>query len=344
MAADGKNAMTAFHDGTRHAPADAVPMAPLPDHGNVNSTWWQALWDRHAHITTPLRRRGLQCDIEFGLSAYMVCVALPDDSYLIVSPPQEPPSSRPPGDPEGWTVTRQHPCDHELFEFIYDSVPSADPGAPERPEVRNGGSASHLIEAIDQRLAQLGLLHVSPSPTGSPLVYTAPRSPAPEPLDLFNVAQDGTLHDSDIIAASETAGPSAGSAARTDRTTTYVYGDALLALTDRLNGTESYAETAALLGQVLEPTHGLLERLGEFFEAAGEKAKEAEQDEGFDLSYDLADAAAEMRNLGEVLHVAEDRMRTLTAPPQSHRPAASPTHASRLPVPALAQARPQHTR
>ncbi|MEV7955278.1 hypothetical protein [Streptomyces sp. NPDC088141] len=133
-------------------------------------------------------------------------------------------------------------------------------------------------------------------------------------------------------------------AAGTDRTTRYIYGDALLALTDRLNGTDSYAEAAALLDQILEPAHGLLERLGEFFEAAGEKAKEAEQDDGFDLSYDLADAAPGIRSLGEVLHVAEDRMRALTAPPQPHRPAASPPHAPRLPVPALPPARPRHAR
>lgn len=128
----------------------------------------------------------------------------------------------------------------------------------------------------------------------------APQSRAPEPADL---------------------------SANADRTSVYVYGDALLALTDRLNGTESHVDAAALLHQILEPTDGLLERLGEFFEAAGEKAKEAEQDDGFDLSYDLADAAAEIRNLGEVLHVAEDRMRALNPPPPAPRPSVT----SRLP-------------
>ncbi|MFI7102759.1 hypothetical protein ACIBK8_25765 [Streptomyces sp. NPDC050161] len=129
-----------------------------------------------------------------------------------------------------------------------------------------------------------------------------------------------------------------------DRASAYVYGDALLHLTDRLNGTASYTDAAAMLHQILEPTSGLLERLGDFFEAAGEKAKEAGHDDGFDLSYDLADAAAEIRNLGEVLHVAEDRMRALTSPPQPLRPSAPAAHTPRLPLPARPPARPPHTR
>ncbi|MEV0470668.1 hypothetical protein [Streptomyces prunicolor] len=143
-------------DNTR-ADDSARPLAPLPDHRRVATAWWQELWRWHAHITTPLRQRGLECDIEFGLSAYMVRVSLPDGSYLIISPPQEPPSSCPPGDPEGWSVTRQHSDAHEQFELIYDSAPSADPGVPDRPEVRNGASVPPMIEVIDARLAQLGV-------------------------------------------------------------------------------------------------------------------------------------------------------------------------------------------
>ncbi|WP_262387109.1 hypothetical protein [Streptomyces sp. TRM49041] len=301
--------------GTRRTPV-AASLAPLPDHRNVNTSWWQELWRRHAHITTPLRQRGLECDIEFGLSAYIVHVALPDGSYLIIGPPQEPSSDRPPGNPEGWIVTRQRPDDHAMFEVIYDSTASTGPGAPERPEARNGGNATHVVEAIDQRLTQLGLLPVPRSSIGGPPVSSAPQPRAPEFPD-----------------RSRSADP-----------TPYVYGDALLALTDRLNGTESHADAAALLHQILEPTEGLLERLGEFFEAAGEKAKEANQDDGFDLSYDLADAAAEIRNLGEVLHVAEDRMRALNPPPSAPRPSAAPPRTSRLPLPVLPPAQPRQRR
>jgi hypothetical protein len=266
---------------------------------------------------TPLRQRGLECDIEFGLSAYIVHVSLPDNSYLIISPPQEPPSDQPPGDPEGWIVTREHPEDHTLFEVIYDSAPATGPGCPERPEARHGGSATHLIEALDQRLTQLGLLPAPSSTTKTPLVSAVPQPRAPKPPD-----------------------PSANA----DRTPSYVYGDALLALTDRLNATESHADTAALLHQILDPASGLLERLGEFFEAAGEKAQESEQDDGFDLSYDLADAAAEIRSLGEVLHAAEDRMRALSPPSPPPRPEASPPRTPHLPPPALPPAQPRHTR
>ncbi|MFM9755278.1 hypothetical protein ACKI1I_46830, partial [Streptomyces turgidiscabies] len=78
-----------------------------------------------------------------------------------------------------------------------------------------------------------------------------------------------------------------------------------------LNATASHTDAAALLHQILNPTSGLLERLGEFFEATGEKAKEAEQDDGFDLHYDLEDAAVTLRSLNEDLHTAVDHMRVL---------------------------------
>lgn len=156
-----------------------VPLAPLPDHRNVHTPWWQELWRRHAHVITPLRARGLQCDIEFGLSTYNVRVSLPDDSYLVISPPHDPPSERPPGEPEGWIATREHPDDQTLFEVIYDSAPSNDPGAPQRPEARHGGSAQPLIEAIDHRLAQLGLLPHPVLPHGNSHVPPAQPSPLP---------------------------------------------------------------------------------------------------------------------------------------------------------------------
>ncbi|MET9685102.1 hypothetical protein [Streptomyces coeruleorubidus] len=272
-------------DETNTSDAHAVPLAPLPDHRNVNTPWWQELWRRHAHITTPLRARGLPCDVEFGLSTYIVRVSLPDDSYLILGPPQEPSSERPAGDPEGWIATREHPDDQTLFEVLYDSAPSDDPGAPRRPEARHGGSAQPLIEVIDHRLAQLGLLPHPDLPHESPHVHPAQTTPPPQ--------------------AREVPHPP-------DRAAVYIYGDALRALTDRLNAAETHADAAALLHQVVDPVNGLLTQLGEFFEAAGEKAKEAQEDDGFDLSYDLAGAAADIRHLGEVLHVAEDRMRALT--------------------------------
>ncbi|MFC9502733.1 hypothetical protein [Streptomyces sp. NPDC057002] len=281
----------------------------------MNTPWWQELWRRHAHITTPLRARGLQCDIEFGLSAYIVRVSLPDDSYLIISPPQEPPSERTPGDPKGWIATREHPDDQTRFEVLYDSAPSDDLDARQRPEARHGGSAQPLIEAIDRRLAQLGLLPHASLPHESH--HVKPTQPTPPARDVPGTSNRGS---------------------------DYVYGDALRALTDRLNGAESHADAADLLHQILEPTDGLLAQLGEFFEAAGEKAKEAEEDDGFDLSYDLAEAAAEIRNLGEVLHVAEDRMRALTPQEPAPRRPASPTRQPALPPPVHPPGTPRHMR
>ena len=86
-----------------------------------------------------------------------------------------------------------------------------------------------------------------------------------------------------------------------------------------LNGATSYAHAATLTDQVLEPTDGLLERLAEFFEAAAEKVKEADHDDGFDLHYDLQDAAATLRGLGEDLHTAVDRMRALDPRAPAHQ-------------------------
>lgn len=301
-------------DETRTPEPGPVPLAPLPDHGNVHTPLWQELWRRHAHVIAPLRARGLQCDIEFGLSTYNVRVSLPDDSYLVISPPHDPPSGRPPGAPEGWIATREHADDQTLFEVIYDSAPSNDPGAPQRPEARHGGSSQPLIEAIEHRLAQLGLLPHPVLPHKSSHVPPAQPSASPEARDV-----PGTPH----------------------RGPRYVYGDALRGLTDRLNGAESHVDAAALLHQILEPNEGLLAQLGEFFEAAGEKAKEAEEDDGFDLSYDLADAAAEIRNLSEALQVAENRMRALTPVAPAPRPPSTPANSSPLPPRALPPASPK---
>ncbi|MFJ3212723.1 hypothetical protein [Streptomyces flaveolus] len=291
-----------------------VPLAPLPDHRNVHTRWWQELWRRHSHVITPLRARGLQCDIEFGLSAYIVRVSLPDGSYLISSPPQDPPSDRRSGDPEGWIATREDADDETLFEVIYDSLPPDDPGASPRPEARRGGNALPLIEAIDHRLTQLGRL---------------PRPVLPHESRHVTPDQPSATSGPRAVPGTPQGGPR------------YVYGDALRDLTDRLNAAESPAAAAALLHQILEPTEGLLAQLGEFFEAAGEKAKEAEEDDGFDLSYDLADAAAEIRNLSEVLHVAEDRMRALTPLTPAPRLPSIPANASSLPPRVLPPASPK---
>ncbi|WP_433549131.1 hypothetical protein ACQPZG_31765 [Streptomyces sp. CA-294286] len=164
----------------RSAPGLELPLAPLPTHRYVQDPGWQELWRRHERITTPLRARGLECDIQYGLSAYILHVALPDGSFLIIAPPQETGSDRPAGDPEGWIVTH-HQDDQAPYEVIYDSTSSPDSTAPERPEARNGGSAWRMIRALDQHLARLGLLArpaVSP-PRQNNTLPTASPNPVP---------------------------------------------------------------------------------------------------------------------------------------------------------------------
>ncbi|MFE5957997.1 MULTISPECIES: hypothetical protein [Streptomyces] len=350
MAADEENTPPAHQ---------AVPLAPLPDHRNVHTEWWQELWRRHAHITTPLRQRGLPCDIEFGLSAYIVRVPLLDESYLIIGPPQEPVSDRPPGDPEGWIATREHPIDQSVFEVVYDSSPSDDPGAPQRPETRHRGSAAPLIAAIDHRLAQLGLLpsrelhafEVTQDATVSFTQQARNLADAHEHIAdhesteaAIDTALDGgtrlthitydSVHDTDITAE--------GNSGTT--TVSTACSDALLELTDQISGSTSHVQAAALLRQILDPDDGVLARLADSLEAAADKAKEAEEDDGFDLSHDLADAAAEVRSIGEDLQAAEARMRTLISLAPSPRPQLSRSRTPSRPPRPLPTAPPRHTR
>ncbi|WP_327657179.1 hypothetical protein [Streptomyces sp. NBC_00483] len=95
-----------------------------------------------------------------------------------------------------------------------------------------------------------------------------------------------------------------------------VYGHQILALTDQLNGANSSAAAAGITEHVLDPHDGVLVRLGEFFEAAAEKAKETGNEEGWDLTDDFTEAAATLTSLGEDLHVATDRFRALDLPPR----------------------------
>ncbi|GHD48840.1 hypothetical protein [Streptomyces mirabilis] len=116
-------------------PRQATAGTPEPEHG-------------YGHVTVPLRQRGLECTVEFGLSDYIVHAVLPDGSALIISPPQEPPTGHPPGHPESWLVTRGHPDDSAIHEVIYDSEPDG-------PHARHRGSVPSLLAAIDARLDQL---------------------------------------------------------------------------------------------------------------------------------------------------------------------------------------------
>lgn len=104
----------------------------------------------YAHLTTALRRRGVECTVEYGLSDYIVCAELPDHSTLVISPPQEPPAEHPPGHPPSWLVTRSHPYDAAVHSVVYNSEPGG-------PHAQHQGNVPPLLAAIDSLLDQLGI-------------------------------------------------------------------------------------------------------------------------------------------------------------------------------------------
>ncbi|MFJ6101889.1 hypothetical protein ACIQHY_12925 [Streptomyces sp. NPDC092359] len=101
------------------------------------------------YLTVPLRQLGLEVTVEYGLSDYVVDVALPDGSSMIISPPQEPPS-KDPGFPESWTVVRHREAGPPVYEVVYDSEPDG-------PDAPYGGSTESLLAAVDARLDRLGV-------------------------------------------------------------------------------------------------------------------------------------------------------------------------------------------
>ncbi|MFC9854510.1 hypothetical protein [Streptomyces prasinus] len=104
---------------------------------------------RYATLTAALRRRGLECTVEYGLSDYIVHAELPDGSSLIISPPQEPPSEHR-GSPESWMVTRHRSAEPPVYEVVYDSEPDG-------PDAQHRGSIPDLLTAVDARLDRLGV-------------------------------------------------------------------------------------------------------------------------------------------------------------------------------------------
>lgn len=104
----------------------------------------------YAHLTTPLRHRGLVCTVEYGLSDYIVCAELPDRSTMIISPPQEPPTDHPPGHADSWLVTRSHPYDAAVHSVVYNSEPGG-------PHAQHQGDVPPLLAAVDTLLDELGV-------------------------------------------------------------------------------------------------------------------------------------------------------------------------------------------
>ncbi|MFB8141297.1 hypothetical protein [Streptomyces parvus] len=158
-------------EGTRITARTSGPSAPRAPAGDPERE------RGYGHLTAPLRQRGLECTVEYGLSDYVVHASLPDGSELIISPPQEPSGEHPPGYPESWLVTRHRSAEPAVDEVIYDSEPDG-------PHARHGGNVSKLLAVVDTRLDQLG---VPPRP--------APRRFAHE------IAADAVLHRAGFVPA-----------------------------------------------------------------------------------------------------------------------------------------------
>ncbi|MFD5484005.1 hypothetical protein ACFWIV_00925 [Streptomyces virginiae] len=108
----------------------------------------------------------------------------------------------------------------------------------------------------------------------------------------------------------------------------FPYGNLLNALSNAVLASTDVREAAAVLHQLVDGTDGLLTRLAELLDATADRARAYDRDDGDDdafyLAKDLADAAVQVRRLGEDLHVVPERMAGLSPlPPSRHHPRAA---------------------
>ncbi|WP_434596496.1 hypothetical protein [Streptomyces sp. A5-4] len=116
-------------------------LAPLPDHRNVLDPSWQRAWARFAHVTTPLRERGLVCDVQYGMDDWLVYAWPPGhDSVVLI------------GAQGGWLATHEAPAeDRTSMTVLYDSTDSVGPH-----------DVGPLLSAIDALLARLPRIPSTP--------------------------------------------------------------------------------------------------------------------------------------------------------------------------------------
>ncbi|MFD3944947.1 hypothetical protein [Streptomyces sp. NPDC058579] len=110
----------------------------------------------------------------------------------------------------------------------------------------------------------------------------------------------------------------------------FPYGNLLHALSSAVVASTDAREAAAVLHQLVDGTDGLLTRLAELLDSTADRARAYDRDDGDDdafyLAKDLADAAVQVRRLGEDLHVVPERMAGLSPPPPTrHHPRAAGT-------------------
>ncbi|WP_327303647.1 hypothetical protein OG730_08515 [Streptomyces sp. NBC_01298] len=118
-------------------------MAPLPDHSNTENPEWQQAWANMVFLTTPLRERGMVCDVQQGLQYGLVYAYPPGhDSVFIIGP-----------EDSGWLVTHQAPAeDWTDFSVVYDSRAGSTP--PASPDAAHGHQLTPLLAAVDAHVAR----------------------------------------------------------------------------------------------------------------------------------------------------------------------------------------------
>ncbi|WP_282697829.1 hypothetical protein [Streptomyces sp. CC208A] len=131
----------------------------------------------------------------------------------------------------------------------------------------------------------------------------------------------------------QTAGPNGSALSSADLSgNRFPYGDLLHALSTAVSASTGVRETVAVLHQLVDGSDGLLTRLAELFDAAADRARAYDRNDGDDdafyLAKDLADAAVRVRRLGEDLHVVPERMAGLCPLPPHHRLPAVPPRPS----------------
>ncbi|MFE7124911.1 hypothetical protein [Streptomyces sp. NPDC057617] len=101
----------------------------------------------------------------------------------------------------------------------------------------------------------------------------------------------------------------------TDPYGAYVAGGQILRLTDHIRGAANAAEAAHAVDQLLDPADGVLVRLQEALEAAGEQVTDFD-DEAWELADRLTAAAEQLTTVGEELAGTAAEIRILDSPPQ----------------------------
>ncbi|MFI5863724.1 hypothetical protein [Streptomyces sp. NPDC051546] len=125
------------------SPERPRPLAPLPDHRKTEDPAWQRAWANNAYLTTPLRERGMVCDVQQGLQYGLVYAYPPGHDSVFIFGPED----------SGWLVTHQAPAeDWSDFSVVYDSRAGSTP--PAGPDAEHGHQLAPLLAAVDAHVAR----------------------------------------------------------------------------------------------------------------------------------------------------------------------------------------------